>query len=100
MALDLADDVRRRVGRQLDAARDVEAVDRLDQADRSDLDEVLELLATVGVTPRQRADERHVVLDELLARGHVALLVVALEENQVVGRHQPAFPERAVFVSR
>ena len=35
VALDLADDVRRRVGRELDAAVDVEAVDRLDQADRS-----------------------------------------------------------------
>src|SRR5512132_412222 len=32
MALDLSDDVRGRVGRQLDAAVDVEAVDRLDEA--------------------------------------------------------------------
>src|SRR6266516_4067736 len=40
VALDLADDVRRRVGRQLDPSVEVEAVDRLDQADRADLDEV------------------------------------------------------------
>src|SRR5207248_8411327 len=49
MSLDLADDVRRGVGGQLDAAREVEAVDRLDQADRADLHQVVELLAAVGV---------------------------------------------------
>src|SRR6266700_915452 len=88
MALDLADDVRRRVRRQLDAAGEVEAVDRLDQADRADLDEILELLAAVRVAPRERADERHVLLDQLLARGQVALLVVAAEKLAVVAlRH-------------
>jgi hypothetical protein len=45
--LDLADDVRRRVGRELDAAVDVEAVDRLDKPDAADLHEVLELFAAV-----------------------------------------------------
>src|SRR5712691_7631386 len=83
VALDLADDVRRRIGRQLDAAVEVEAVDRLDQPDRADLDEVLELLAAVAVAARERADERHVLLDQLLARGQVALLVVAAEEDLV-----------------
>ena len=85
VALDLADDVRRRVGGQLDAALDVEAVDRLDQADAADLDEIVELLAAVGVAPRQRADEREVLLDQLLAGCEVALLVVAAEER-LVGR--------------
>ena len=51
--LDLPDDVRRRVGGQLDAALDVEPVDRLDQPNRSDLDEVFELLAAIGVSPRE-----------------------------------------------
>ena len=41
--LDLADHGRGRVRRELDAARDVEAVDRLDQADHADLDEVVEI---------------------------------------------------------
>ena len=45
---------------------EVEAVDRLDQPDRADLDEVLELLAAVRVAPGERADERHVLLDQLL----------------------------------
>jgi hypothetical protein len=89
VALDLADDVRRRVGGELDAAVEVEAVDRLDQADAADLDEILELLAAVAVAPRQRADEREVLLDELLSRGEVALLVVAAEEDLVgLARHR------------
>src|SRR5207253_2816644 len=49
VALDLADDVRRRVRRQLDAAVEVEAIDRLDQPDRPDLDEIFELFAAVRV---------------------------------------------------
>src|SRR5581483_1542263 len=86
--LDLADDVRRRVRRQLDAPVEVEAVDRLDQADRADLDEILELLAAIRVPPRERANERHVLLDQLLARREVAVLVVAPQENLVVLLHQ------------
>src|SRR5262249_28790854 len=86
---DPAYDVRRRVGRQLDAAVEVEAVDRLDQADGADLDEVVELLAAVGVAPGERADERHVLLDQLVPGGEVSLLVVAAQERGVVGiRHQ------------
>src|SRR3954468_6283078 len=91
---DLADDVRRRVRRQLDAAVEIEAVDRLDQPDRADLNEILELLAAVRVPPRERAYERHVLLDQLLARGDVALLVIAPEELAVVTRHA-APPPRA-----
>src|SRR5690349_2038526 len=83
MPLDLADDVRCRVGRQLDAAVQVEAVDRLDQADSADLDEILELLSAVRVATRQGADERHVLLDQLLARRQVSILVVAAEQNLV-----------------
>src|SRR5947207_8776423 len=89
---DLADDVRRGVRRQLDAAVEVEAVDRLDQADGADLDEILELLAAVRITARERADEGHVLLDQLLPRREVALLVVAAEEGLValLRRHQRA----------
>jgi hypothetical protein len=89
VALDLADDVRRRVGRELDAAVEIEAVDRLDQADAADLDEILELLAPVAVAARQGADEREVLLDQLLAGGQVTLLVIAAEEDLVglAGHH-------------
>src|SRR3954471_11071863 len=89
VALDLADDVRRRVCRQLDAAIQVEAVDRLDQPDRADLDEIFELLAAVRVAPRQRAHERHVLLDQLLASLQVPVLVVAPQQNLVRLVHPP-----------
>jgi hypothetical protein len=49
VALDLADDVRRGVGGERDLARELEAVDRLDQPDRANLLDVLERLATAGV---------------------------------------------------
>jgi hypothetical protein len=61
--LDLPDDVRRRVRRELDAPIDVKAVDRLDEADAAHLDEILELLAAVRIAAGQRADERQVLLD-------------------------------------
>ncbi len=84
MTLDLSDDVRRRVGRQLHATLEVEAVDRLDQPDRADLNEILELLAAVRIAARERAHERHVLLDQLLARGEVPLLVVLAQQDLVV----------------
>ena len=100
MALDLADDVRRRVRRQLDAAVDVEAVDRLDQADAADLDEVVELLAAIGVAPRERAHEREVLLDQLLARGEVALLVVAAEQRLVGNARHALGPHERVALAQ
>ena len=99
VALDLADDVRRRVRRQLDAAVDVEAVDRLDQADAADLDEVVELLAPVGVAAGERADEREVLLDQLLARGEVALLVVAAQQHLVGHAGHACRPRRHVALA-
>src|SRR5215210_1892362 len=98
MALDLADDVRRRIGRELDAAVDVETVDRLDQADRADLDEVLELLAAIGVAAGEGAHERHVLLDQLRAGREVALLVVAAEEDLVArAAHAAPFCRSRLF---
>ena len=90
VALDLADDVRRRVGRELDAAVEVEAVDRLDQPDGADLDEIVELLAAVRVATGERADERHVLLDQLLARREVSLLVVAAQQSRGLRRRSRA----------
>ncbi len=58
-ALDLTHDVRNGEGGELDLAREVEPVDRLDQADGPDLDDVLrvpEVLATAeagGGEPHQ-----------------------------------------------
>src|SRR5205823_4239726 len=102
--LDLADDVRRGVRRQLDAAVEVEAVDRLDEPDGADLDEVLELLAAIRVATRQRPHQRHVLLDQLLAGSEVALLVIAAEEHLVVlldrAHASPSLCTSIRFVSR
>ena len=64
----------------------VEAVDRLQQAERGDLDEVVELLAAALVAPRELARERQEALDERLARRRVAVAVVALEQPPVLAR--------------
>ena len=77
VALDLADDVGRRVGGELDAAAQVEAVDGLDEPDGADLDEVVEVLAARGVAARERAHQRQVHGDELLARRAVTVQVIA-----------------------
>ena len=68
IALDLADDRRRRVRRELDAALEIEAVDRLEQADRSDLDQIVERLAAVGELDREIAHEIEVRDDEFVAQ--------------------------------
>ena len=52
--------VGRRVRRELHAAVEVEAVDRLDQPDRADLDQVVERLAAVAEPPGAVLDQRQV----------------------------------------
>src|SRR5262249_19003527 len=100
VALDLADDVRRGVGGQLDAAVDVEPVDRLDEPDRADLDEIFELLTAVRVAPGQRAHERHVLLDQLLAGCEITLLVIPPEKDLVaLLRHGAVSDRRTRFSS-
>src|SRR5581483_11268154 len=78
--LDLSQDGRHGVRGQLHPPLGVEAVDRVDEADATDLDEVVERLAASRVAERQRADERHQVLDQLLARRPVALVLVRVQE--------------------
>src|SRR6476659_10209258 len=80
MALDLARHVRDREGAELHAPLRIEAVDGLDQADAPDLDEVLVLLASHAVAPRQALDERHVLLDEPIARPQVPVLPVFADQ--------------------
>ena len=53
-------------------ALDVEAIDRLDQAQRSHLVEVVKRLAAAGIAPREVAREREEPLDQLLTRHPVA----------------------------
>src|ERR1700676_5717047 len=67
IAFDLADDRRRRVGRELDPALEIEPIDRLEQADRADLNEVVECFTAIGELERQVANEVEVRDDELIA---------------------------------
>src|SRR5581483_2888177 len=80
MPLDLADDRRHGVRPEEDPSLEVEPVDRLDQPDRRDLDEVVELLAAARVPARDRPRERQVHLDELVARALVSPLVIRAEQ--------------------
>ena len=85
VALDLADDRRHGERRERGLARRVEAIDRLDQAERRHLDQVLERLAAVPVPTRQRMGERQEPHDELIPRGPVPFAVVAHEKTPHVG---------------
>jgi len=58
---DLAENRRRRVGGELQFAVRIEAVDRLQQTDRADLDDVLQGRAASGETPSQVPDERRCI---------------------------------------
>jgi hypothetical protein len=55
-------------------------VDRLDQPDRSHLDEIVELLAVAEVPARQASHERQVLLDQARAGGQVAVAVVVAQQ--------------------
>ena len=81
--LQLAENGRRGVARELRAPSGLEAVDRLDQAEARDLEQVVERLVRVGVAQREVTGEWQEALAELLARGEVPQLVVADQ--------QPAF---------
>jgi hypothetical protein len=77
VALQLAEDGRRGVARELRPASGLEAVDRLDQAEARDLHEVVQRLVRVRVAKGEVTRERQEALAELLARSEVAVVVVA-----------------------
>ena len=92
VAADLADDRRRGVGRELHAALAVVALDRLEQADPRDLDEVVERLAPVDVARCERTHKPAVAVYERLARSVVAPALPPLDEARVrklAQRHGP-----------
>ena len=58
----------------------IEAIDCLEQSEITDLHEVVERFAAVLELVCEESDEVHVRHDELLARVHIALLLIAAEE--------------------
>ena len=89
VALDLADDRRHRIRRELHATVDVEALDRQHEPDRADLDEILERLASPRVARGDVPDERQVLVDELVPRRRVSRAVGADQLDDVgLGSHR------------
>ena len=97
VALDLAEDRRHRERRERRLAGRVEAVDRLQQPERRDLDQVVELLAAALVAAGELARQRQEPRDERLARGGVALAVVAHQQPAVLVRARRPVSGRGVL---
>ena len=58
----------------------IESLDRVQEADRGDLHEVIHGLAAVHVADRQLPRERHEAFNQFVASGEVALAVVHVEK--------------------
>jgi len=85
MPLDLTDDVRRRVGGQLDTALQVEAVDRLDEADRADLNEVPPVAHRgTSSAARERAQRATCTARSISRRAWRSPLLVVLAQQDLV----------------
>ena len=80
VSFDLADDRRRRIGRELDAAFQIEAIDGLEQSDRADLHQVVERLAAIRKPHREKSNQVEVHDDELVAQS----LVLGVRRFRVV----------------
>jgi hypothetical protein len=86
VALELAEDRRDGERGEGGLALGVEAVDRLEQAERRHLDEVVERLAAALVASRELAGEGQEALDEGLAGRRVAALVELHQQTPVLAR--------------
>ena len=71
VAFELAQDGGDGEARELGAVAGFEAVDRFDQADRGDLDEVVERFVAVAVAAGQAPRERQVTLDQLVTQPRI-----------------------------
>jgi hypothetical protein len=86
VALELAEHRRHGVRREGGLARRVESVDRLDEPERRDLDQVVERLVRAPVAARHPPGERQQPRHELLARGLVTVAVITDEQPPVLLR--------------
>ena len=77
--------VGRGVGRELDAALEIEAVDRLEQPDRADLNQIVERLAAVGELDREEARQVEMRHDEFVAQPLVFGLSVLVGPRILLG---------------
>src|SRR5450631_1415056 len=84
IALELAQDRWDGEGGERQAAAGVEAVDRLDQAEGRDLDQVLERLAGVAVAAGEALGQREVLRRQLVASARILTLLPAGEKLGIV----------------
>ncbi len=85
----------RRVGRELEALRPVELLDRPDQPEVAFLDQVEQRQARARVHLRDRDDETQVALDEVLLRPLVAGVLAPRELVLLLARQQRAVADLA-----
>jgi hypothetical protein len=78
--LDLTEDVRDRERGEPDFPVGLEPIDRLDEADRAHLHEILETLAAVRIRTGDRHDQRYVRLDQAFSSGEVPLLPIRAQQ--------------------
>ena len=79
MPAQLAEDRRHRERRERIAALRVIALERLEQADRGDLQQVVERLGRMAVARREAARERQIALEQRVALGLAARAAEARE---------------------
>jgi hypothetical protein len=84
VALDLAQDGRRRIRHEARLARHVKAVDRLHDPDARDLDQIVYRFAAARIANGQRARQRQHLLGQLRTRRQIAILVVTPQEHLLV----------------
>src|SRR5919106_99790 len=105
VALELSDDGRCRVRRELDFPLEVEPLDRLQQTNSADLDEVLKQRAAVAKAPREELHQPNVLIDKHLPvlepRGLVGGPPVGDEEvPHLVSRQGGALVHVRLFLTR
>jgi hypothetical protein len=94
VAPDFAQDGRHGVAGERDVAVEVEAIDRLDEPQAGDLEEIVEGLPGALVAARQGARERQEALHEHLMVDRVAPLQVALKQRPVGAPARRVTPSR------
>src|SRR5918997_2798989 len=92
VTFDLTEDVRGRVGGELDLPVYIEAVHRFYQADGGDLDQIVEGLPAACELAGQELGQRKLLLDDPLAGVLVAVLVIAYEQAARTRFIRPSIP--------
>src|SRR5215211_2375873 len=92
VAFDLTENVRGRVGGELDLPVYIEAVHRLYQADGGDLDQIVQGLPAACELAGQELGQRKLFLDDPLAGVLVAVLVIAYEQAARTRLIRPSIP--------